>query len=610
MNKKIYLFHLKQLLRNKFLWFILMLNLIFPIVISSIFSVVFNFVSYSYIYFLLEIILIFILLFSLNSILFRNNKTNQVDIMLESKSIRLYKLYSIRISIILLILISILTYQSLLSLFILLGTTKNVTLSFSIFLGILFGCLIASLPVNFLIMFIFVKLNNVTSLITNMLLVFMLILTSLLSHFVMYNPNKNSKLEYNANNNYSFCNLTLYSDNTNDKNAYLMIKDNNQQSLINYSQLPNITYVEPTNFLMFGDWFTQPQAVIFNSMNNYSNSYNYISDINNKTYNLSLLKFQIDNIVSSIEIEPSNNDLFFFDPSVTNPLDMDGLELSEYLSNKFSKFSDDVNSINLKDVNSLIDLKKLLSNNNFSQMTIQEKTTIRNILGINKTNRELFYIYDNYDFFINYLINFKDIFISKNSKELFDFYNWVLTDPYLYKNIFLYKNDLITESELNELININPLKYSDTYKPNEKDIKFVKNSFVKIDDINQTVGILNNSNYYSIISLDEFNNLFNSENITFTSTNDWTKYVDYNSISLGNLKNITAIVNGYFINNNTEKPFEFEYRKNLVDLKENYNFITKVNQTTWIDNSYLFIVLFILLTIILYLSFAYKYKKY
>lgn len=496
------------------------------------------------------------------------------------------------------------------SLFILLGTTNNTALSFSIFLGILFGGLISCLPINFIIMFIFIKLNNVTSLITNMMIIFVLVLSSLLSHFVMFDVNKNSKLEYNSNNNYSFSNMTVYDETLKNKNSYLLIKDNNLQGLMSRSELPNITNVEKTNFLMFGDWFVQPQAVILNSMNNYSSDYKYISDINNGTYSMSLLKYRIDDIISSVEIELANNYVFFFDPSVINPLDMNGLELSNYISDKFYDLSNDINSINLKDNNILSNFKKMLLNNNLSQMTIQEKNTIRNMLGINKEYRELFYIYDNYDFFSNYLINFENVFIGKNSKELYDFYNWVLTDSFLYKNIFMYKNDLISESEIDELININPSKYSDTYKPNMKDIEFVKNSLVKIDDINQTVGILNNTNYYSIIPLDSFNNLFTNKNVTFNSQNEWIKFVDSNSISLGNLKEIVSIVNGHFLNSNTEKPFEFEWRKNLVDLKENYNFITKISQSTWIDNSYLFIVLFILLTMILYLSFVYKYKKY
>ncbi len=607
MNKKIFNITYKQLKKNWLLWFFTSLFILTPFIVFPIFGNFGLINSYSYIYFIVIFSLELIILFIFNLTIFGKNRQNGLDIGLESKSFSLFRVYSLRLFVILIYILIINLVNSITS-----GIMTSVFLNNGLFfliyfLAIFFGLSLVSVFIGFILFFIFAKTQYITSIISSLILLFSILFTSLISHTILINTNKNNYLKFDTSSENSASLLTTINNDYSNKKNYLFIKENIGTNKFDLPT-PNIGI----NF-MFGEWIMQPMQAPFAWINNSSlDSYYNLNNSLDSNYKFSMTLNKVSNrySVNYNNIFESEN-VFVYDPSLDNPLNYSSFDAPKAIANVISNKIISVKEFGLSDPTNITALKEKLDSSNSYEghFSEQEILLLRLLFGINQDTRILYYLYKDYDFYKNYMISFEETLKNITSKEFSDFYVSILNDTLIYKRMFEYQNDIITNTELLALTSGNEI-LSESYKPKNKDINFFKNKFISFLNNNTTIGILKSDSSYATISVDSFNQQLNSTS-PIQNKEQWDTYVDQNSLSLKNLMDLYKVLFAFTDNTGQQIPiYSYKFTPNIIELRNLYTYAIDIKKSTWIQYEYLFIIALIISILIMTICFYVQYRKY
>ncbi|RXY96575.1 hypothetical protein D8X55_03385 [Malacoplasma penetrans] len=458
-----------------------------------------------------------------------NNIRNSIDFDLITQSVSRNKIFWSKVQVISFIQFVTILFNTLVGGTISVAISNNVGEYTTIYLINFFGEILISAFFIFLFLFLSYRMSNITSIITNFLVVCVIPGLSLVSHLIL--PVSNS-MEYSSSQKYQYQNINILDSNRNITNEYVAIKTN--YAIRDYSQnlssnfSSSITQLSFWSNINIADWFFSPFYVIGKDHLNFKDDYNKINSLNKNGYSGSLVRFALDE--QRLNSESYSNDYIsnnnFGDINIFK-LSQD--ELKQEIFNSLDYLSRLNSVVSLNDSAQLNSLTSIVKNNqiwNQNLFSSNELNTILSLYGYNEGTNLFHYLYKNKEFVRDQIPNIFDFISQKYNSFLSDLINYLYFDNNAIWNIDTFQG-VLTSQEMRE-------KYTDIKTKNQlaapvvSDLQFVKNTYVKHDG--SGFKILSQNYTYTDIDLTRVDS-------SITSQTDWENYVD-KLISLTDLDNL------------------------------------------------------------------------
>lgn len=522
--------YFQQLKKSYVFWFVISFLFLIPVTaIVSLYFVNNNYYSVLYYYCLILFVVMLLKIILMTHIISTNNIRNSIDFDLITQSVSRNKIFWSKVQVISFIQFATILFNTLVGGSISVAISNNVGEYTTIYLINFFGEILISAFFIFLFLFLSYRMSNITSIITNFLVVCIIPGLSLVSHLIL--PSSNS-MEYSSSQKYQYQNINILDSNRNITDEYIAIKTN--YAIRDYSQNLSSNFSSSVTQLSFwsniniADWFFSPFYVIGKDHLNFKDDYNKINSLNKNGYSGSLVRFALDE--QRLNSESYSNDYIsnnnFGDINIFK-LSQD--ELKQEIFNSLDYLSRLNSVVSLNDSAQLNSLTSIVRNNqiwNQNLFSSNELNTILSLYGYNDGTNLFHYLYKNKEFVIDQIPNIFDLISQKYNSFLSDLINYLYFDNNAIWNIDTFQG-ILTSQEMRE-------KYTDIKTKNllaapvASDLQFVKNTYVKHDG--SGFKILSQNYTYTDIDLTRVDS-------SIVSQTDWENYVD-KLISLADLDNL------------------------------------------------------------------------
>lgn len=596
-------FYLNSLIKSKTFIAASILSLLIPLATLLImYFIDYNLLASSYIYSIVLFVICTIQIIIISIILFANPIADSTDLVLIAKAIKRKKLFLNKFMISSILLLIIFFIQTIIVIIFtsIVSTKWDEILAYSLitfFAQIIAACFL--MPIIFWSNFNFSKVISISF---NIILLFLIVGSSFLSHFVLPDTNRNNQLIYNNDYKMSYSQLVAVDKDGNQVDDMLVINQNVSNSKINANTnyQDNLNNVSIGSNFMPGEWIMSPFQSIFMTAK-YNHDFPLIANSAMDQYKLGLVRFynqEIVNINSLINNTYSYLPIRVEDQSIfnLNIVDLNNLLVNDILDIiKSSKDTIDFKNENqLNNFISKIDINQLGWGQNFSPIEIK---TIKAIVGLDGKHPALYYAFKYKDFIQGKLNGFYSSINNQVSPTFSKIYETIFTNSYAYTAIL----DNTNNSNFIDSIYPSIETINEAMPAAKSDLTYFKDILVTWNN-NQT-SILLNDNTRTNITLA---NMGTNNNINIANHQEWINFINTEATTLASLKLIYNQLKSKLASTEQSKLVNINYAANYVNINQ-YSYASIIGQQSWLDYSYIYMIFLMLLS---WLLFNLSYRRY
>lgn len=596
-------FYLNSLIKSKTFIASSILSFILPLITLLImYFIGYNLLASSYIYSIVLISICTIQIIIISIILFANPIADSTDLVLISKAIKRSKLFKNKCIITGIFLLMIFFVQTIITIIFtcIVSTKWDEILAYSL-ITFFAQIIVASflMPIIFWSNFNFSKVISIS---INIILLFIIVGSSFLSHFVLPDSSQNNQLINNADYKMSYSQLVAVDKDGNQVDDMLVINQNISNSKINANTnyKNNLNNVSAGSNFMPGEWIMSPFQSIYMAAK-YTNDFPLIANGAVDEYKLGLVRFynqEIVNINSLIKNEYSYLPIRVEDQSIFN---LNVVDLNNLLINDIE---DIINSakdvINFKNENQLNNFISKINNNqivwdqNFSAIEIN---TIKALVGLDGKHPSLYYAFKYKDFIQGKLNSFYSSIKNQVSSAFSKIYEIIFTNSYAYIAILNNTNN----SNFIDSIYPSIETINEAMPAAKSDLTYFKDILITWNN-NQSSILLNDNTRRNIV----LSNMGINKNINITNKQEWINFINTEATTLASLKIIYDELKLKLLAIDQPKLVNVNYAANYVDIKQ-YSYASIIGQQSWLDYSYIYMIFLMLLSAML---FNLSYRRY